>query len=51
MLRDTSRLVHRENVGNVGTDLCLTSVDMTKPVPLLASLVSLFLMLIFKWRI
>ena len=30
-------------MGNVGTGLCLTSVDMTKPVRLLASLVSLFL--------
>ena len=30
-------------MGNVDTGLCLTSTDMTKPVPLLASLVSLFL--------
>jgi hypothetical protein len=36
-------LVHRENVGNVGIGLCLTSVDMTKTVPLLASLVLLVL--------
>jgi hypothetical protein len=40
--RYTFSLVHRENVGNVGIGLCLTSVDMTKTVPL-TSLVSLFL--------
>ena len=30
-------------MGNVDTGLCLTSTDMTKPVPLLASLVLLII--------
>jgi hypothetical protein len=41
--RDAPSLVHCQYVGYVSISFCLTSVDMTKPVPLLASLVLLVL--------